>query len=276
MTYRSILVHAQPLADAEPRLHAAAALARQLGAHLEGLSAEVPPSLGVSDPYGMLAAGWQGVMLEELERRLEAAQALFTRILAEHDTDGQWRGVRDLPTRSMIGAARACDLIVAGGAPLDDNDPCTAVDVGELVVGCGRPVLVAPPRGGALRAQRVVVAWKDSREARRAVADALPLLVRAEEVVVYEICPRAEAEGAAFRTEEVCAHLIRHGVKARAKVRAGDDDRVCDELNIEAEAIDADLIVSGGYGHNRLNEWVLGGVTRALLHRPERFVLLSH
>lgn len=274
MTYRSLLVHVQPLAAAEARLQTAAALARDLGARLDGLAAEVPPNLGVADPYGMLQAEWFSVMQAEQDRRFAQSDAVFNKILG--DLPGEWRGVQDLPTRAMAGAARACDLIVAGGAPLDDNDTYTAVDTGELVVRCGRPVLVAPPAGGRLKARRVVVAWKDSREARRAVSDALPLLERAEEVVVYEICAHDGAEGAAFRTEEVCAWLGRHGVKARAKVRAGDDDRVVDELNIEAEAIDADLIVSGAYGHNRLNEWVFGGVTRALLRRPERFVLLSH
>lgn len=274
MTYRTLLVHAQPLDAAKPRLAVAAALARDLGARLDALSAEVEPSLGVADPYGMLQAEWFSVMQTELERRFQLSRAQFTQAAA--GLEGEWRGVRDLPTRALAGAARACDLIVAGGAPLDDNDLYTAVDTAELVIRSGRPVLVAPPGGGKLRGKAIVVAWKDSREARRAVADALPLLQRADQVVVYEICGRDDAEGAAFRTEEVAAHLLRHGVKARAKVRAGDDDRVCAELNIEAEAIDADLIVSGAYGHHRLNEWVFGGVTRGLLRQPERFVLLSH
>ena len=274
MTYRTLLVHAEPLAAARPRLETAAALARSLGARLDALSAEVEPSLGVADPYGMLGAEWFSVMQAELDRRFGLSRDLFAEIA--QGLDGEWRGVRDLPTRAMAGAARACDLIVAGGAPFDDNDAFTSVNTAELVVRCGRPVLVAPPAGGTLRGKAAVVAWKDSREARRAILDALPLLQRAEQVVVYEICGRDDAAGAAFRTEEVAAHLLRHGVKARAKVRAGDDDRVCDELNIEAEAIDADLIVSGAYGHNRLNEWAFGGVTRALLTRPERFVLLSH
>ncbi|WP_304166704.1 universal stress protein [Phenylobacterium aquaticum] len=274
MTYASLLVHVQPGVDEAPRLETAAALARDLGAQLFGLSAEAPPALGVSDPTGMLQAEWMGVMQQELDRRLTAAQALFAK--AAEDLPGAWRGVLDLPTRAMAGAARGCDLIVTGGAPLDNVDLYSAVDNGELVIRAGRPVLVAPPSGGRLSGRRIVLAWKDTREARRALTDSLPLLKRAEEVVVYEICGADAAEGAAFRTEEVVAQLGRHGVTARAKVRANDDDRVCDELNIEAQAIDADLIVAGAYGHNRFNEWAMGGVTRALLRRPERFVLLSH
>lgn len=274
MTYKSVLVHVQAQVDAAPRLETAAALARDLGASLFGLSAEAPPALGVTDPYGMLQAEWMTVMQQELDRRTAAAEALFRKIAG--DLPGGWRGVLDLPTRAMAGAARGCDLIVAGGAPLDNVDVYSAVDVGELVIRAGRPVLVAPPSGGRLSARRVVLAWKDTREARRALSDSLPLLKSAEEVVVYEVCAAGSAEGAAFRTEEVVAHLARHGVKARAKVRACDDDRVCDELNIEAQAIDSDLIVAGAYGHNRFNEWALGGVTRELLRRPERFVMLSH
>lgn len=274
MTYTSLLVHAQPHVDATPRLETAAALARDLGASLFGLSAEAPPALGVTDPYGMLQAEWMTVMQQELDRRTSEAEALFRKTAG--DLPGGWRGVLDLPTRAMASAARGCDLIVAGGAPLENVDVYSAVDVGELVIRAGRPVLVAPPEGGRLSGRRVVLAWKDTRESRRALSDALPLLKRAEEVVVYEICTAASAEGAAFRTEEVVAHLARHAVKARAKVRACDDDRVCDELHIEAQSIDADLIVAGAYGHSRFNEWALGGVTRELLRRPERFVLLGH
>lgn len=274
MTYRALLVHVQPQADAEPRLAVAADLARRFDAELIGLGCEAPPSLGVSDPFGVLEAEWTGVMLQEMDRRLADAETRFEK--AATGLRSQWRGARDVPNRAMAGMARSCDLIIAGGAPLDEVDVFSAVDVGELAIHAGRPVLIAPPQGGTLSARRIVVAWKDSRESRRALTDALPLLKGAEEVVVYEICPAGEAEGAAYRTEEVTAHLLRHGVKARAKVRAGDDDRVVDELNIEAAAIDADLIVAGAYGHSRLGEWAFGGVTRGLLRRPERFILLSH
>jgi nucleotide-binding universal stress UspA family protein len=140
----------------------------------------------------------------------------------------------------------------------------------------GRPVLVAPPAGGRLALEAVVVAWKDTREARRAISDALPLLRSAGEVVVMEVCGSDEAGDAGVHVASVVKGLARHGVKARAKVQTAPPERVATELNIEAQAIGADLIVAGGYGHTRIGEWVFGGVTFDLLNYPERFVLLSH
>jgi nucleotide-binding universal stress UspA family protein len=122
----------------------------------------------------------------------------------------------------------------------------------------------------------VVVAWKDTRESRRALADSLPFLKAAEQVTVVEVCGKDELADARIRTADVVKYLQRHGVKATAKAVSAPPDRVSAELNIAAQAIGADLIVAGAYGHTRLGEWMFGGVTYDLLHAPERFVLLSH
>jgi nucleotide-binding universal stress UspA family protein len=95
-------------------------------------------------------------------------------------------------------------------------------------------------------------------------------------VVVMEVCSHQDAAAAEVRTIAVVEGLKRHGVSAWPKVVVASPERVVVELDIEAQAIDADLIVAGGYGHSRFGEWVFGGVTYDLLHRPERFVLLSH
>jgi nucleotide-binding universal stress UspA family protein len=91
-----------------------------------------------------------------------------------------------------------------------------------------------------------------------------------------EVCSHAAAVAAEVHTTTVVEGLKRHGVAAWPKVVVASPERVAVELNIVAQAIDADLIVAGGYGHSRLGEWVFGGVTYDLLHSPERFVLLSH
>lgn len=174
----------------------------------------------------------------------------------------------------MARLSRGVDLIVAGGAPLDR--PSRSADTAELVMRCGRPVLVAPPWGGKLRAEVVVVAWKDTRESRGAVADALPFLKAAEAVSVIEVCDYDADAEAELHTFEAVRYLRRHGVTAHAKAIIAPPERVATELNIVAQAIDADLIVAGAYGHTRLGEWLFGGVTRSLIHEPERFALLSH
>lgn len=274
MAYKTILVHAQGDASAAPRLETAAQLARDQGAVLFGLGAEMIQPLAVADPYGVMEAQWLVSMREMVEDNLKAAEKAF---MAHSEGQArEWRAATDLPVHAMARASRSADLIVAGGAPLAHRDVYRVADPGELVVTSGRPVLVAPPTGGRLKAAKVVVAWKDTREARRALSDALPFLQAAQEVVVAALCEKDGVEAAEFQTSDVIKSLERHGVKATAKVSVTPDPAVADELNNIAAAIGADLIVSGGYGHSRLNEWVFGGVTRNLLLNPQRFVLLSH
>lgn len=275
MTYRTLLVHVQSEDAAAPRLACATALADELGAHLIGLGAETIPPLVFTDPYGVMQSEWVAAVNEQIARDLEAAEARFH--TARGDRDAEWRVLRDYPTVAMARTARAADLIVAGGAPLD-SDTSRTVDTAALVLTAGRPVLIAPPKPHPERllGRNVVVAWKETRESRRAVADALPLLQRAKTVTVLEVCRKDDAGDAEFTTGEVVQALARHGVKAKAKVVAAPDERVPEEINICAQAADADLIVAGAYGHSRTRELVFGGVTRSLLRHPERFVLMSH
>ena len=141
---------------------------------------------------------------------------------------------------------------------------------------CGRPILVAPPKPGKFLGRAVVVAWKDTREARRAVADSLPFLKAAGQVVVVECCAKDGIAEARLNTSDVVQHLRRHGVEAFGKAVPAARERVSAELQITAQEIGADLIVAGAYGHSRLGEWAFGGVTFDLLKAPERFILLSH
>ncbi|WP_309643498.1 universal stress protein [Phenylobacterium sp.] len=272
--FASILVHAEPDAEASPRLACAAAVAERFDAVLVGVGAELLQSTGVADPFGMLAMQWQEVMRQRLEDNLMAAEQAFRRHAGNLRTD--WRSFYQAPTEALCHTARAADLIVAGGAPLSGADYWRQADTAELVIRAGRPVLVAPPAHRTFHGDRILVAWKDTREARRAVADAMPFLKRAEAIVVMEVCDEDQAHAAESHTAEVVAHLKRHGVAASAKVMVEADDRAGAEINIQARAMAADLIVAGCYGHSRMREWVMGGVSNSLIRAPEQFVLLSH
>jgi nucleotide-binding universal stress UspA family protein len=271
---RTILVQAQAGKSAAPRLGSAVSLAKRLDATLFGLAAEMIPPLGSADPTGMLESAWYLEMREQVQRNLELARETFQDATRGMTTDFTW--VQDMPALAMARAARAADLILVGGCPPAEGDRYRSCDPGELMLQAGRPILVAPPEGGALEARAVVVAWKDSRESRRALADALPFLERAETVLVTEVCAKDEAADAELRTKAVAAGLKRHGVEVLTRVVVAPPERVAGELHVAAEALGADLIVAGGYGHSRFGEWVFGGVTRDLLHRPKRFVLFSH
>lgn len=276
MPYKTILVHAEASSIAEPRLTCAAELARTFDALLLGLGGEIVKSLGVSDPYGFSEGPWLVAVRERVEGDLKAAQAAFERIAGGQAHE--WRVVEDLPAAAMAKTARAADLIVAGGAPAASpalyHDQ--AVSLGELVLAAGRPVFVVPPVATPFVGAAVIIAWKDTREARRAVADALPLLQRAQTVVVLEICGEIDAGLAEVQTQDVARALGRHGVTAQGQVIVAPDHEVCDLIHAQARARSADLIVAGAYGRSRFSEWAFGGVTRRLLGDPQGYLLLSH
>jgi nucleotide-binding universal stress UspA family protein len=176
----------------------------------------------------------------------------------------------------LVCEARCADLFITG---VDHNaslfDMTRHVDIGDLVLQAGRPVLAVPARANTLNPERIVVGWKETREARRAILDALPLLKKAVHVTVVEIAAKEDLDGARARLEDVIGWLKRHGVVAEPSTwwSSGDD---ATQLNAIAEQRSADVIVAGPYGHSRLREWALGGVTRELLLRAERCMFVSH
>jgi len=269
---KSILVHVEATPEASARLHVAVDLARMLDATLLGVGVEMLQTY--ADPYGMLGGEWvvqlQGLVEDDLKRSEATFRAKTAGLKAE------WTAVETFPAQALCRYARAADLIVAGGAPLGREGNYRAADPAELAILSGRPVLVAPPKPGKFHGRAVVVAWKDTREARRALADAMPFLKAAEQVTVVECCDKDRVVDARVNTADVVQHLRRHGVEALGKAVATKPDRVAAELQAVAQEVGADLIVAGAYGHSRLGEWAFGGVTYDLLNFPERFVLLSH
>ena len=269
--FRTVLVHVQPDPTAQPRLTSAAALARTLDATLFGVGAEI------IDPIYVVNDDSLRDMQSEVKANLEAAERAFRR--SAQDLRMEWMALVEKPVPAIARLSRSADLVVAGGSPTSEQSGYQWCDPAGLVVSSGRPVLVVPPSGGRLAAEAVVVAWKDAREARRALADAMPFLRAAREVMVVEVCENNENSdfgNAQGHTYEVVVGLKRHGIAARAHAVVAEPGAVARELNTAAAALGADLIVAGGYGHSRLGEWALGGVTRDLLHQPERFLLLSH
>ena len=133
-----------------------------------------------------------------------------------------------------------------------------------MILSAGRPVLFPNESHEPVTADSILVSWKDTRKARRAVVDAMPFLVGGQEVLVATI--ENDDTGVARQSAaDVVRFLMRHGVKARSKIIDVSDRDAPEALLKEAKEIGADLTVSGGYGHSRLREWIFGGVTRSLL-----------
>jgi nucleotide-binding universal stress UspA family protein len=171
---------------------------------------------------------------------------------------------------------RAADLLVTLSAPRDllfDTD--RYLNVADLVLKAGRPVLVAGPDVTRLDLDNAMVGWTDSREARRAAEDAVPLLQMARKVTVVEVASRDELAAADARLRDVVEWLKGHDISAEARVEgSGDEDSAV--LAGLAQDLRAGLLVAGAYGHSRLREWALGGVTRDLLLQPRQCSFISH
>jgi nucleotide-binding universal stress UspA family protein len=182
----------------------------------------------------------------------------------------------EFPTECVAREARAADLLVIG-REFAVNDPYLCPDPAAVVLKAGRPVLVVPPRMARFAARRAIVAWKDTREARRAVSDALPFLRDADEVIVTEICElEADLAASQRRLRDVVQFLSRHGVPhAVDRVRSVEGTAVVSLLNLVQDS-SADLVVAGAYGHSRLGEWMFGGMTRGLFEKSPVCLLLSH
>ena len=155
-------------------------------------------------------------------------------------------------------------------------DPYHLIDPAGVVLRIGRPMVLVPEHVHELRADRIVVGWKDTREARLAVRDALPFLKKASHVMIIEICTSNEQDAARGRTRDVSKYLQRHGVKSETDVRVYTAESNSHHLIRMANDDGTDLIVTGAYGHSRLGEWVFGGMTRGLMDEAPFCLMMSH
>lgn len=276
MSLKDLLV----IADNDPtyaaRLDIALALAAEHHAHLTGLHVMPPPLTPIYGdmPVPETVEKIQRLELEDAARR---AAAVFAERAGRATVSTEWRVAEGDIVRVASEHARYADLtVLPQGMDLGFASADLARLPQEMALGVGRPVLVIPRYGSFPKVGgRVLVAWNGSREATRAVHDALPLLRRAEQVTVLSIDPDADAERR-LPGADVSLHLTRHGVTVQAATIAGADVAVGDLLLSYVADHDIDLIVMGAYGHTRLREMVLGGATRTLLRHMTVPVLISH
>ncbi len=275
MTYSTLMVHLQ-LGQSNARLLQVAAGLAQRQAGVIGIAACQPMQVlyveGAYVPADMFEQD-----RAQHEADTEAAEAEFRAAFQGHGGLLEWRStVTSAPLSDYLAhEARSADLFVTGvtsGALLDAAPP---VSTGGLVMQLGRPVLIVPPGAAARRLARGIVAGKGPREGRRGASDALPLLRKAAHVSIVGIAAEQDLPAARGHLKDVAGWLGRHGIAAKchAEASTGDD---AGRLDAIAREWDADLVVAGAYGHSRVREWALGGVTRGLLLRAERCSLLSH
>jgi nucleotide-binding universal stress UspA family protein len=274
MSYATLMVHVDADAELDGRVRVAANLAERFNAHVIGVAGWAPLSVFLAEEARDEPASSES-HLQDMRSLLDQTEKAFRAAVSKVDPLVEWRSVLDFPTEVVAREARAADLVIIGNTR-ENRDPFRALDPGQLLLKVGRPVLVVPSGVVSLVPRRVAVAWKDVREARRAVRDALPFLQQAENVMLVEVMEEGTVDQAGHHIKDVANYLARHGVEIIAeRVRPADVTaanallRMIEEQNIH-------LMVAGGYGHSRLGEWAFGGVTRDLLAESPICCLFSH
>jgi len=283
MALKDILVQIDDGRGSQARLRLAAELATRHEAHLTGLFAIESISFSAlaapGGPDFAAAEAFLEIQKQHRDARLKVADRLaagFSDAANRAGISSEWRIAEDDPASAVTLHARYADLAILGQA--DPDSPSRGPDVVEAaLLSSGRPILAVPFIGAQSIGKRVLVAWNATREAARAVNDALPLLRQAETVTVLAINPEGGIAGEGeLPAADIALHLARHGVNAEAAHTTAEDVSVGDALLSRAADLAADLIVMGGYGHSRAREFALGGATRTLLRHMTVPVLMSH
>ncbi len=285
MALKDILVHVDNGSRSEARVRVAVGLARRYGAHLTGLYvADIPNTeyfYGATLPF---AGGGPEQVVQRMRADAAASstgiEAAFRDHIRKEDVEGEWRFVEGHVPATVALHARYADLTVVGQPnPYDSRDDTNRdATLVTPLMSSGRPVLVVPFAGDfTVIGEHVLVAWNASREAARAVNDALPLLEKSKKVTILAVNPRQGIAGHGdVPAADIALHLARHGVKAEAAHTVANDIPDGEALLSYAADLGVDLIVAGGYGHSRAREMVFGGVTRTLIEEMTVPVFLSH
>jgi nucleotide-binding universal stress UspA family protein len=275
--YKSILVHYDAGRNAADRLENAIGLADGFDAHiacLYALDAEAEPSAG----YEATQLLREARVRARAEMR-DAARASYDACLHRTGFErAEWRESTLDALEVVPLHARYADLVVIGQYNPDAPGGVERGFARGLPLAAGRPVLVVPyAHERRPIARRVMIAWNASREAARAVTDALPLLERASQVQVVAFdAERSRGGHGEEPGADIALYLARHGVKVAISRYDAPDIDVGNQLLSRAFDFSADLIVMGAWGHSRLREFVLGGVTRTLLESMTVPVLMAH
>ncbi len=273
MSYATVMVYVEADGTPRERVRLSAHLASKFNAILIGVSARAvrpPVTVGSVD-----VAVPSDLSIPDIEAGLIDKAKWFKLVVGTDRPKLLWRPVIDFPVDALAREARSADLVIIGPMRVP-GDTYGSLDPGEAILRLGRAALFVPASVSALQAEHVVIAWKDVREARRAVHDALPLLHEAARVTIAEICEPGDEERVRERLRDVADYLERHRIKGGPRVILHREGSGAAQLITLAREEGADLLVSGAYGHSRLGEWVFGGVTRDLLANSPICCLMSH
>lgn len=214
---------------------------------------------------------------KQIDKEFRTAEAEFRAALLDRIGRVEWRSCTILSPISdyLAHEARCADIVVVSAdRNATPQDITRQLDVPNLVMQIGRPVVIVPEAAAETAFDRILVGWKETREAQRAVADALPFLMKAKQVTVVAVAAKEELIEVRNQVVDVVGWLGCHGVQAQSLVRASHGTHAS-QLSAIAGELGCGLVVAGAYGYVRNREWVLGGVTTDLLRPTTRCSLLS-
>jgi nucleotide-binding universal stress UspA family protein len=277
MSFKDILVHVDATPASRNRLQLALTLAHRFGARLSGLHVIPDPSV---PPYFKPSAIERiaKIYAENAREAADRAEALFREETKDASAVVGWECIAGEMEERIAERARFADLLLLGQFDTENPHGISAFLLpAKVVFGAASPILVVPNAGrfGDI-GRRIVATWDGSREAARAIRDAMPLLKRAEQVllIAVDLVRQGHMHDGADASQ-LAAHLGRHGVQVVVEEISSGKTSVTDTLLTQAAEFGADLLVMGAYGHSRIWEFVVGGTTPEVLERAQIPVLIS-
>lgn len=275
MSYQNLMVHMRCGHSSEAVLQVAKKISNYSPAAILGVMAEQQTQMIYGRGYATL--DFFDREQAHLREIIAVEEITFNTAFKDNLKPIKWRSVVSMEPASdfIVSHARSVDLIITGIASSDFYEGPNTANAGAIVMQAGRPVLAVPLNNNEFNLDHILVGWKDTREARRAIVDALPLLKMAKQVTILEIAERDDEAIAVERLNEIIAWLGSHYVKAKPMVSIAIDADAIQFINITSQ-LKPNVVVIGAYGHSRFREWVLGGVTNELLQSAQFNLLLSH
>jgi nucleotide-binding universal stress UspA family protein len=270
---KSILLHIDHDNAMNARMQVALDIARASGGHITCLQAVSYEVFAPGDFYGSAIAAAMPVIKENAEKLRAETEAH----LAGEDVAWDWRFVYGIAPQRLLEASPLADVVIVGPSDVGDGARGPSAMVGDVVLKAPVPVLVVPGDAkGFDTGAPVMVAWNGSSEAAHALRAAVPLLALSRKVYLVSVAEPSDKVRFDFPALDGAQYLSRHGIECEVVEVPRGDASIADTLFSAAQLRECGLMVMGAYGHSRLAEMLLGGVTRKMLTAPQMPILLAH
>ncbi len=279
MEFKNILIHLDHSTGCRNRLEVAFGLARDFDARITGLFV-VPDYVVPSYVEAQISVDVITEVTEKALARAEDTMAIYQKLAADAGVSMEGQVMEGQVIPILREHSKYSDLLVLGQDQPEDPDNASYGLADSLLFEGGCACMVVPHSGKlSTPGKRVLLTWNASRESARALREAMPLLSRAETVVVLSSEPDDGDSSTASghpHARELAKFLESHGIEAISSGISDPDMSTTDAIIGQAADMNADLIVMGAYGHTRLREIILGGVTRDMLKQAPVALLLAH